>query len=93
MNHRIVKVKSVSVKGLYKINVLFDDGTEQTIDMEPLLKGPLFGPLKDVNLFRQVQVDAEVATIVWPNGADFDPAILYEWKKYELEFKMRAAQW
>lgn len=30
-------------------------------------------PLREEALFRPVRVDEELATIVWPNGADFDP--------------------
>jgi hypothetical protein len=34
-------------------------------------------PLReDPKLFRQVRVDDELGTIVWPNGADMDPDVL-----------------
>ncbi len=93
MKHLIVKVKSVQVPELYKIKVTFDDSTEKVINLEHLLTGPLFGPLKDPEFFRKVKVDPEVATVVWPNGADFDPATLYEWNLYEKELTARARQW
>jgi hypothetical protein len=48
------------------------------IDLEPFLRGPIFEPLKhDLDLFRSVKVDAELGTIVWDNGADIDPDVLY----------------
>ena len=48
------------------------------IDLEAELWGPMFEPLRDdPELFRQVHVDEELGTIVWPNGADFDPDVLY----------------
>jgi hypothetical protein len=31
-------------------------------------------------LFNQVRIDPEVHTLVWPNGADFDPAMLHDWR-------------
>jgi hypothetical protein len=38
----------------------------------------VFEPLRrDLGLFRSVQVDPEAGTIVWPNGADMDPNVLY----------------
>ena len=38
----------------------------------------MFEPLRaNRDLFRQVCVDEELGTIVWPNGADMDPAVLH----------------
>ena len=34
-------------------------------------------PLEDVAYFKQVQIDPEAGTIVWPNGVDFCPDVLY----------------
>ena len=62
----------------YVLEVKFDDGAERTIDFEPILLGPLFGPLRDLHLFRQARVDEDLGTIVWPNGADIDPGVLYD---------------
>lgn len=91
--HLIVKIKSVTVPELYKIKVTFDDATERTIDLEHLLYGPMYGPLKDPEIFKAVTVDTEASTVVWPNGADFDPATLYQWDSYVSELKERALQW
>jgi hypothetical protein len=33
--------------------------------------------LKDSSYFAQVRVDPELGTIVWSNGADIDPDVLY----------------
>ncbi len=46
--------------------------------VEPFLRGPIFEPLRrDAKLFRSVRVDEELGTIVWENGADMDPDVLY----------------
>ncbi len=66
----------------YVLRVRFDDGFERTIDFEPILLGPLFGPLRDLRLFRQARVDGDLGTIVWPTGADIDPDVLYDWPEH-----------
>lgn len=66
----------------YVLTVCFDDGFERTIDFEPILLGPLFGPLRDLHLFRQARVDGDLGTIVWPTGADIDPGVLYDWPEH-----------
>lgn len=35
----------------------------------------------------------EVRTLVWPNGADFDPAILHDWPQHEAAMKELAKRW
>lgn len=39
---------------------------------------PLLAPLSDEGFFRAVAVDRDGETICWPNGLDFDPAVLYQ---------------
>ena len=90
MNHPIHRVCGFEIVGPNVLRVWFEDGTEQTIDFAPVLSGELLGPLRDPSLFRQVRVDPEVHTLVWPNGADFDPATLYDWPRYSKEFAARA---
>jgi hypothetical protein len=37
----------------------------------------VFAPLRDIAEFAKVRVNPEFGTIVWPNGADLDPDVLY----------------
>jgi hypothetical protein len=93
MNHSIHRVTAFQIVGPYVLCVRFEDGLERTIDFSPMLAGELFGPLRDYSFFQQVRLDAEAQTIVWPNGADFDPATLYDWPRYADAFAARAKQW
>lgn len=77
----------------YTLRVRFEDNTEQTIDLEPILAGELYGPLRDLEVFNQVQIDSEARTLTWPNGADFDPATLHDWPQYERPFRELALSW
>ena len=93
MNHPIYCVQSVEVVAPYTSRVRFDDGVERRIDLSPILAGVLFGPLRDPAMFAQVRVDPEVHTVVWPNGADFDPATLHDWPAHEAAFREMAKRW
>ena len=93
MNHPIFRVAHFRIVARYTLGVAFDDGTEQVIDFQPILAGELFGPLRDVTLFNQVIIDPEVHTLVWPNGADFDPATLHDWPEHADALAARARKW
>jgi hypothetical protein len=91
--HPIYRVISFEIVGPYTLSVQFDDNTEQTIDFQSMLAGELYRPLRDLALFNQVGIDPEVHTLVWPNGADFDPATLHDWPDYEDALIERANWW
>ena len=77
----------------YTLRVRFDDQTEQTINFQPILAGEMYGPLRDLDLFNRVSIDNEVQTLVWPNGANFDPATLHDWPELEQALIERARRW
>jgi hypothetical protein len=93
MAHQIYRVTSFEKIAPFTLTVGFDDGTSQTIDFRPVLEGELYGPLRDPAVFTQVRIDPEIYTLVWPNGADFDPAILHNWPESGPALKALAAQW
>jgi hypothetical protein len=93
MIHEIHKVVSFQKVAPFTLRVEFDDGTSQIINFKPVLRGEIYGPLQDPDLFDQVQLDLEIHTLVWPNGADFDPAILHSWPDCVAEFETLAQNW
>ena len=58
-----------------------------------MLAGEIYGPLADPNFFDTVQLDEEAHTLVWPNGADFDPATLHDWPTEGPELAKLARSW
>jgi hypothetical protein len=63
------RIRSVEPLEGFVLRLAFDDGSERTVDLEAQLGGPMFEPLHaNPELFRQVRVDDELGTIVWPNG-------------------------
>jgi hypothetical protein len=93
MEHPIYRVIQFEIVAPYTLRVVFADGKEQVINFRPILAGELFGPLQDGVLFNQVEIDPEIHTLVWPNGADFDPATLHEWPQYVKSMQALAKQW
>jgi uncharacterized protein DUF2442 len=69
-------VSRAEYRGDFRIRVTFSDGSENTIDFQQWLEGPMFDPLKNRTNFERFFVDG--GTIVWPNGADVAPETLYE---------------
>ena len=79
MEHPIHSIKAATLIAPYTLRIEFEDRSVQTIDFEPMLRGELYGPLRDGALFNEFKIDPEVHTLVWPNGADFDPTTLHHW--------------
>ena len=93
MNHPIYRITSVEHIQPYSLRLRFNDGVTRTVDFEPILEGELYGPLRDPAVFAQVRLDADVHTVVWPCGADFDPAMLHDWPEHEAAFRAAAQRW
>ena len=93
MTHAIHRVTSFEIVGPHTLAVTFADGLTRTIDFLPVLEGELYGPLREPDFFNQVALDPEVHTLVWPNGADFDPATLHDWSAAADDFAALAKRW
>ncbi len=93
MEHRICRVVSFEKVRPLVLRVSFDDETTRVIDFAPVLEGELFGPLSDPTFFDRVRLDHEAGTLVWPNGADFDPATLHDWPLVVGGMTALASRW
>jgi hypothetical protein len=61
----------------HELRVEFSDGVVRDVDCSFLLHGELGEPLRDLDYFRQVRVDEDLRTVVWPNGLDPSPELLH----------------
>ena len=62
----------------HHLHLRFEDNIEGTIDLTQFITfSGIFAPLQDPAYFATVQVNSELGTIVWDNGADLDPDVLY----------------
>lgn len=74
----MVRVQEARVGAAFEVELTFTDETKKLLDFAPFLEGPVFEPLRaDRSLFEALRVDDELGTIVWPNGADLCPDVLY----------------
>ena len=75
---KLVRIKSVKPLENFVVYLEFTDGTSRKIDLEPYLRGKIFEPIRqNIDAFRAVKIDERMRTIVWENGADIDPDVLY----------------
>ncbi len=79
--HAVHRVTAFEKVAPFTLAVRFEDGTTQVIDFRPVLRGPIFEALTRGGYFDRVHLDEEIGTLTWPNGADFDPAILHDWPR------------
>lgn len=75
------EITAVEHLGGHRLRLTFADGLVGDVDLSDRFEhpvGPMFERLKDVDYFAKVEVDAELGTVVWPNGADLAPDVLHE---------------
>ena len=77
----LIDVIDVRALDGHKLELTFKDGLTATVDLDHVIRSfeGVFAPLKDLEYFRLVRVDPEIGTIVWPNGADLCPDVLYSY--------------
>lgn len=74
----LVDIVHVEARGPYRLHLRFADGVAGDVDLERLIRfDGVFAAIRSPDVFAAVRVDPELGTIVWPNGADLDPAVLY----------------
>jgi hypothetical protein len=81
MTQLCATVTDVRVLDGYRVELTFSDGAGGVVDLANRIvgRGGVFGPLENQEFFRQVAIDGQLGTIVWPNGVDFCPDMLYGW--------------
>ena len=70
--------------GDFVIRIRFKDGTEQTIDFEPVIGRGWMAELSDPAYFRRVKLEG--GNLEWPDGQDFSPEALHDWPAYEQAY-------
>lgn len=73
---RIVEVRHIEG---YRLELTFTNGEKAELDFKNRIvgRGGVFTALQDIDFFKQVRVDPEIGTLVWPNEVDFCPDVLY----------------
>jgi hypothetical protein len=77
---KLPDVTRVEYVGDYRLFLVFSDSEQGEVDLEPALRANpqgFFAELLDRDLFARAFVDPDAGTVAWPNGADWDPLVLY----------------
>lgn len=75
MPQEVVQVAPVAGTRLL---LAFRSGERRQVDVAAIVPfDGVFAPLADDSYFRFVTVNPDIGTIVWPNGADLCPDVLY----------------
>lgn len=91
--HALHAIHVAELIGDHALRLVFEDGFTREVDLGPVLAGRLLGALRDPEFFRRVQLNPKYGSLEWPNGADFDPIMLYHWERYEPALKEAADRW
>lgn len=73
---RIAEVRHIRA---YRLELTFTNGEKAELDLADRIvgRGGVFAPLEEIDFFKKVKVDHEIGTLVWPNGVDLCPDVLY----------------
>jgi hypothetical protein len=83
------RVKAISVLPDYQLAVTFQDGTSGIVDFSAVKDSHdagIFAALADRSLFEKAYV--ELGVVTWPNGADLDPAWMYERTRVDKQWSV-----
>jgi Protein of unknown function (DUF2442) len=81
-------VVSFSIVGPYTLEIAFADGSQQIVNLYPVLNKGILRSLRDLSLFNQVRLDPEIRNLVWPGDIGFDSEMLHNW--VHVEEKLQA---
>ena len=72
-------VTDVEVLPERRLRLRFSDQREGVVDMDAIVGSytGVFAPLLNPDYFAQVAIRPDLGTLVWPNGADVCPDVLY----------------
>jgi hypothetical protein len=70
-------ITAVEYESEYKLCLQFESGEWREADLKEHLDGEVFEPLKDVSRFATAELNEDIDTVVWENGADMSPDFLF----------------
>ncbi len=72
------RIKKVQYLERYSLRLLFDDGKSKIADLSDIVRRGqnLIAQLQDIEYFKKVKCDG--FSVVWPNGMDLCPDVLYK---------------
>jgi hypothetical protein len=76
---KMIRIKEVQPLDGFRVRLTFTDDSAKEIDLSRFLHGPIFDLIRnDPDYFRTIHIDPIAGTVMWDNGADIDPDVLYK---------------
>jgi len=69
----------------YRLHLTFNTGDSGEVDLTERLRGEVFSPLRDVELFATATLDPIGKTVSWASGADLAPEYLLQLLKTQSQ--------
>lgn len=70
-------IEKAEARDGYRLWIRFSDGLEGEVDVSDIVGKGVFEAWRGVSVFRQVSIDPETRTVVWPGGLDLAPDALH----------------
>ena len=89
---KLVRIREAKPLGNYRVQLTLTDSRVVERDLGPMLVGPVFSEIRNHEA-RFMELRVEGGTLVWPNGADFDPSTLHDWPQLVDALTSQAKEW
>lgn len=71
-------ITAVEYDAEYRLYLQFENEEWRAVDLNDYLDGEVFEPLKNVARFATAELNEDLDTVVWGNGADMSPDFLFK---------------
>ncbi|OQY44227.1 MAG: hypothetical protein B6242_13115 [Anaerolineaceae bacterium 4572_78] len=80
----MIRIKKAIPLENYRLKITFNTNEVGVFDLSSWLDGPIYSKLKNKDIFNHVVIDEIAGTMVWSNGIDICPDVVYEQTNFAI---------